>query len=254
MLDAIVIAGSRNDGPLRECSDQAYEAMIRIGDKPMVKYVVEALLESGVIGKIAVAGSRVLTEVFPQPPVEVVEAESRIIDNAVKALAYVDNSRPVLIATCDIPLLTSGVVREFIGLCEGVKGDFLYPIIPMNVVNKRFPGIKRTSVQLKEGAFTGGNMFILNPHVVPRSAAKAQEFVNFRKSPVKLCRLLGLKFVLKLLFSRLSVPELEEKVSEVLGIKVKAVKSMAPEIGIDVDKASDYMIVSRHLTNLRDPA
>jgi len=56
-----------------------------------------------------------------------------------------------------------------------------------------------------------------------------------------------LEFVLKFFLSRLTIPELEKKVSEVLGIKVKAIVTQYPEIGIDVDKPSDYSIVSAYL-------
>lgn len=251
MLDAIVIAGSPNSGPLRECSKEAYEAMIRIGDKPMVRYVVDALFESGLINKVAISGPKELKQEFPEVNVVVADLEGTVIGNARKALELVDTSKPVLIATCDIPLLTAQAVRDFINLSGDKDVDFFYPIVSMEEVNRHFPEIKRTSVKLQEGTYTGGNLFVVNPAAVPRSAAKAQEFVNFRKSPVKLCQLLGLKFVLKLLFSQLTILELEKKVSEVLDINVKAVVTLFPEIGIDVDKPSDFAIVS---TFLRKPA
>ncbi|MFA5880924.1 MAG: nucleotidyltransferase family protein [Eubacteriales bacterium] len=247
MLDAIVIAGSPNSGLLRECSDEAYEALIGIGSKPMIRYVVDALIESQNVNKIAISGPAELKEVFPEDFIEVVEIEGTIIGNAVKALARVDTTHPVLITTCDIPLLTASAVNDFLRLCSDQDIDFFYPIVSMEEVQLHFPGIKRTSAKLQEGTFTGGNLFIVNPAAVPRSAAKAQEFVNFRKSPLKLSRLLGLEFVFKLLFSRLTIPELEKKVSEILGIKVKAVITLYPEIGIDVDKPSDYLIASSYL-------
>ncbi len=247
MFDAIVIAGSPNSGPLRECSNEAYEAMIRIGEKPMIRYVVDALFESKLVNNIAISGPKELKDEFPEETVKVAGLEGTVIGNARKALDLVDTTKPVIIATCDIPLLTAKAVRDFVQLSQEEDVDFFYPIVSMDEVRRQFPEIKRTSVKLEEGTFTGGNLFIVNPEAVPRSAAKAQEFVNFRKSPVKLCQLLGLRFVLKLLFSHLTIPELEKKVSEVLDIKVKAVVTMFPEIGIDVDKPSDYSIVSDYL-------
>ncbi|MHB9093165.1 MAG: nucleotidyltransferase family protein [Eubacteriales bacterium] len=247
MFDAIVIAGSPNSGPLSECSNEAYEAMIRIGEKPMIRYVVDALFESKLVNNIAISGPKELKDEFPEETVKVAGLEGTVIGNARKALDLVDTTKPVIIATCDIPLLTAKAVRDFVQLSQEEDVDFFYPIVSMDEVRRQFPEIKRTSVKLEEGTFTGGNLFIVNPEAVPRSAAKAQEFVNFRKSPVKLCQLLGLRFVLKLLFSHLTIPELEKKVSEVLDIKVKAVVTMFPEIGIDVDKPSDYSIVSDYL-------
>jgi len=247
MFDAIVVAGSDNSGPLRDCSNESYEAMIRIGSKPMVRYVIDALKESGIVHRIVVAGPKELEEFLADDCVTVVQTKYGIIENAVKALEYVDTSAPVLIATCDIPLLTAQAVKNFVDLSLKYDADFFYPIVSMNEVYRRFPEIERTSAKLKEGRFTGGNLFIVNPAVVPRSAEKAREFVNYRKSPVKLCRILGFKFVFKLILNMLSIPELEDKVSEVLGINVKAIITEYPEIGIDVDKPSDYSIVSQYL-------
>ena len=247
MLDAIIIAGGSNSGQLRKCSNEASEAMVRIGPKPMVRYVVDALIESKRINKIVVTGPAELNKIFPEDSIEVAESEGTVVGNAVAAISLLDSAKPVLIATCDIPLLTAEAVNDFIDSCSYEDADFFYTIVPMEEVERHFPGITRTAVKVKEGTFTGGNLFIVNPEAVPRSAAKAQEFVDYRKSPLKLSKLLGLKFVLKFLFGQLAIPELEKKVSELLTIRVKAVISLFPEIGIDVDKPSDYFIVFQHL-------
>ncbi|MDD4238755.1 MAG: hypothetical protein PHT62_09405, partial [Desulfotomaculaceae bacterium] len=56
MLDAVVLAGSSNDGPLRDCSEVRYEALIPIGSKIMVQYVVEALLGCRQVRRVLVVG------------------------------------------------------------------------------------------------------------------------------------------------------------------------------------------------------
>ena len=58
---------------------------------------------------------------------------------------------------------------------------------------------------------------------------------------IGLCRLLGLKFVIKFLLRSLTLKEAEEKVSRLLGgIKGIVVISQHPEVGVDVDKPGDY--------------
>lgn len=246
-MDAIILAGSPNNGPLRGCSDEHYEALIKIDGKPMIRYVVDALLECGEINRIAVSGPAELKDIFHENRLRFSESEGTVIGNTIKALAMVDHTQPVLIATCDIPLLTAKAVEDFVRLSSGGKADFYYPIVSMEGVDRLFPEVKRTSVKLIEGTFTGGNLFIVNPDIILRCAARAQEFINCRKSPLKLSRLLGLKFVFKLLMNRLSIPELEEKVAQLFGISVKAVITTFPEIGIDIDKPSDYEIIAKYL-------
>ncbi len=247
MLKAVVLAGSPNSGPLRECSSESCEAMIRIGAKPMIRYVVEALLESRSIDKIIVAGPVELKNVFPEDSIEVVEATGTVIENLTNGFNRLDHTGRVLIAACDIPLLTAKAVNEFIKMGGDKSVDLYYPIVPMHEIHQRFPEISRTCVKLREGTFTGGNLFLVNPEIIGRCAPLAQKFINYRKSPFHLCRLLGLKFVLKFLVNRLSIPEIEEKISNLLKIKGKAVITGYPEIGIDVDKPSDYSIISCYL-------
>lgn len=250
MYDAVILAGSPNTGPLAECCEENYEALIKIGDKPMVRYVVDALLNSKLVNKIAISGPKELAEYFPEDSVIVVEPEGTVIGNALKAFEVIDAAKPVIISTCDIPLLTGEAVVDFIKLCQATNADFYYPIVSMEEASQKYPGVKRTSAKIKEGKFTGGNIFVLNRGLTSRVTAKAQEFVNLRKSPLQLAKLLGFKFVFKLLFGKLTIPELEAKVSEVLGLKVKAVITLFPEIGIDVDKPSDYSLVSKFLEKL----
>ncbi len=247
MLDAVVLAGSSNSGPLRECSDEASEALIRVGDRPMIRYVVDALLEAKSVNKIVIAGPAKIKDIFPEESVEVVETEGTALENLLRAFKAVDTTRRVLVAACDIPLLTPRAVDDFVRRSREQNIDFFYPIVPMEQIQRRFPGITRTCVKLQEGTFTGGNLFIINPAAVVKCAPLAENFIYYRKSPFHLCRLLGFKFVLKFLVNRLSIPELEKKVSELMGIKGKAVITTFPEIGIDVDKPSDYSIVSAYL-------
>lgn len=247
MLDAVILAGSINSGPLRECSDEHNEAMIKIAHKPMVRYVAEALINSKHIDKIVIVGSEEIKSVFTENNVTVIAPEKSAVQNIAKSLQYVDMSHNVLIATCDIPLLTSKAVDDFISMTiiDGV--DLFYPVVPMHEIHKVFPDIKRTSVALTEGTFTGGNLFVISPKAVGGCVRRVEQFVSFRKSPIKLCRLLGIKFVVKLLLKKLSITEIEAKVSELLGIRGRAVITCYPEIGVDIDKPSDYSIVSAFL-------
>lgn len=247
MLDVVVLAGSVNSGPLRECSEEANEAMIKIGSKPMIRYVVDALIKAQYIRKIVIVGPNELKKLFSEEFVEVIEATGTAVENLIRGLGFVDTSGKVMIATCDIPLLTAKAVDDFIQTRCEPEVDLYYPIVPMELIHSRFPSIKRTCVKLCEGNFTGGNLFIINPSVVADCEGKVQQFIDYRKSPIHLSRILGVKFVIKFLLNRLSIPELEKKVSQVLGIRGKAVVTMYPEIGVDVDKASDYSIVSAYL-------
>lgn len=247
LIDAIVLAGGKCPSLLRECTGEDNEALIKISQKPMVNYVAEALNNSKHIGHIVIVGPEEIKELLPEGNITVVSPEETPLENLIKGLNFVDNSQMVLVATCDIPLLTSEGVDDFILNSIGEGVDFFYPIVPMDRIYRLFPDIKRTSVNLEEGIFTGGNLFLINPMAIGGCMTKVEKFVALRKSPIKLCRILGLRFVFKFILKRLSIPELEGKVSELLGIKGRAVITLYPEVGVDIDKPSDYSIVLAYL-------
>lgn len=247
MVDAVVLAGSRNDGPLKDCSPVRYEALIPIGPKAMVEHVVEALLNTRQIGRVLVIGPVAeLSPLLAGERVSVADSAGGIMENIGAGLTRFSGEKRVLLVTSDIPMLTPQAVDDFLDLCGDMTGDLYYPVISKQVVEKKFPSTRRTYVTLKEGVFTGGNLFLINPTVFKRCVENGQKIINLRKSPLGLCKLLGLGFVIKFLLRSLTIAEAEKKVSQLLGmIKGVVVVSAFPEVGVDVDKPGDLELVLR---------
>ncbi|GBF32838.1 hypothetical protein DCCM_1034 [Desulfocucumis palustris] len=248
MVDAIVLAGSPNTGPLKECSPARYEALISIGGKTMVEYVVEALNSSKKINNIVVVGPRdELAEIMPGY-VTVVPAGNSLLENLMEGLRHLSGTEKVLMATCDIPMITPQAIENFLDLCSGKQADIYYPVISKKDVERIYPCTSRTYVSLKEGRFTGGNLFLFKPEVVEGCMKKGQQLVAARKSPVKMCKLLGTVFLIKFLLRQVSLREAESRVSTVLGVSGAVVISSYPEVGVDVDKPSDLQLATEKLS------
>ena len=249
MPGAVVLAGSPNNGLLKGCSSAPYEALIPIGSKYMVEYVVDALLASPRIEEVVVVGPVApLAQVFSSARVRVVLPGESVLENVQKGLAALAGSGRVLVAAADIPLLTRAAVEDFLYRCRDETVDLYYPVVDQRVIQNRYAGVKRTYVTFREGTFTGGNIFFVNPRIFPSCVPKGERLVEARKNPFLLSRLLGLSFFFKFLTGRLSLREVEEKVSRLLGIKGAAVISSYPEVGVDVDKPVDLELASQILT------
>lgn len=249
MTNAVVLGGGLNEGPLQALSPARYEALIPIGSKVMVEYVVEALLSSRRIEQIVVVGPlQELSPLLRKDRVRLVNVAGGIIENAEKGLDLLPGGERVLLTTADIPLLTADAVDNFLALCGDMSADVYYPIIPKEVVEERFNANRRTYVRLKEGLFTGGNVILLNSKVFKQCMRNGQKIFQKRKSPLGLCRLIGISFVLKYLLRLLGVPDVLKKASELLGVKGEVVISRYPEIGVDVDKPGDLELAKRTLS------
>jgi hypothetical protein len=156
----------------------------------------------------------------------------------------------LLISACDIPFLTPGAIDDFLENC--IPGSHVYyPIVRRAACEQRFPGVKRTYARLREGTFTGGNLFLVQVKVLQPLAEQIERFFLLRKSPLRLAQLLGYgllgRFLLSSLFGTLPLRVLERRVEELAGIRVKAVISNYAEIGTDIDKVGDLMLVNPQL-------
>jgi GTP:adenosylcobinamide-phosphate guanylyltransferase len=243
MYNAVVLAGGSNNRKLRELQDVPYEAMIDIKGRPMVSYVVDALKSSPSIGTVVVVGpSKELKEILSAEGITCIEQGSDLMENLVLALKQVEGEK-VLVVACDIPFLTSIAVEDFLARCLEREADFYYPIVRKEDNEAKFPGVKRTYVKLREGVFTGGNLFLLSPVIFEGKEDFGRRVMALRKNPLKLAKLLGLGFALNFLLKRLSLSEVEKKVWEVFNLKGSAVISPYPEISVDIDRKSDLELI-----------
>jgi molybdopterin-guanine dinucleotide biosynthesis protein A len=248
-IDAVILAGSTNEGRLRNCSGETFEAMVEIENRPMVSYVFDVLKRSPLIHKIVVAGPFAqMNRLFgDEDQVCLAPGGETPIDSLINALEVLKPTGNVLIATCDIPLLSIDSVADFLKRCSKKQADVYYPIIPKEVNDRLYPGMKRTYIRFKDGTFTGGNLFLIDPKIVNQAAPKARVFVENRKSPVALARLVGWKFLIRFILKSVTLRETEEKVSRIFGIKGAVIISPFPEVGIDVDKPSDLDLVKEKI-------
>lgn len=248
MISAVVLGGSLNKGPLRESDQVDYEALLPVGTKVMVEYVVEALLNSQRIEHVVVVGPvKELQPRLSDPKITVTDIAGDVMQNLEAGLRHLPGAERVLIVTSDVPLLTAPVVDSFIELCGDMSGDIYYPVIPKAAVEKRFANTKRTYIKLKEGIFTGGNVFLLNPSIFSKCISNGRKLFELRKSPVGLCRVIGVIFLLKYLLGHLTLEGIREKASSLFGVRGEVVVSQSPEIGLDVDKPGDLMLVRSFL-------
>lgn len=244
MYDAIILAGGTNSKSLSTLNSQPYEALIEIAGRPMVSFVAEALAASSRVDRVFVIGPA--TELakceFP-PTATILEGGRTILDTISIGIAALGHQNRVLIATADIPLLTTAAVDDFLIQCSKVTADLYYPVVGKEVNKRHYPASKRTYARLRDGVFTGGNIFLVNPAIVPQCMKVAAKIIANRKNPWKLACIMGWLFLFRFIIGRLSLKAAESRVSEILGITGAVIQSTYPELGIDVDKESDLELV-----------
>lgn len=245
MLDAIVLAGA---GVIKDSGYTQNKALLTIHGKTMIEYVVEALKRSAYIGRILVIGPREdLLNTLGQSDIEILEPDNSLIDNIVNGINYLGLKRDLLICSSDIPLLTSRSIDDFIERSVSLGADMAYPIVSKSLSEKYYPEMKRTYTRLKDGTFTGGNIFYINPKIFIGSLNMARALFDARKNPLKMARIISISLLVRLVTGTLTIEKAEKRFSKIINAKANAIISDYPELANDIDKQSDLLAASFHL-------
>ena len=240
----IMAGGPTPDSILETGEPEPERAFIDIGGRPMLDWVLDACRGSNICGHILCVGNASrLQETFGLRPEETIEQKKTMLENFIAGIEILKNNDRVMIMTCDIPLISSEAIDDLGRMVGEISADIYYPIIDVRLFDDKFPGGKRTVQKLKEGTFTGGNVFIVEPNEVLANRDKVEAVIRDRKNPAKLVKLFGFVFIVKFLMRKLDLPGLEAKASQILGSKMRGLITPYPEIGFDVDKPEDLEMI-----------
>lgn len=254
VYDAVILAGGRICEELKAAAlyDYDNEAFIMIAGQPMILYVYKALRQSKSIRRIVISGPREeLKRITPEDELLLLAPSGgnavESLSNAVHILQQDGISESILIMPTDIPFISREAIEDFIEQAESLTGDLFYALTRKEINEKKFPGVSRTYVQLKEGVFTGGNLFLMRSEMIEPALDMAVQLTMRRKNPLAMGRLFGLRMVLNYLLKRLSIPMVEKRFYEVMKIRGRGIISDFAEVGVDVDKSSDLELAQKHL-------
>lgn len=247
-MEAVILAGSPNDGALRVHASEPWEALVRVGARTMLERVAGAFLALPV-DRLVIVAARSMVDGLQDGRVVRTPSGRDMLDNVARGLACLQSDAPAFVATSDIPLLTPDSLVGIQRAASERPGYQLYfPIVRKETFDRWVPGARRTFVRMREGVFTTGNVVLAEPEALLRSLGRASELVRLRKHPLKLAGLFGAGFLLRLLTKRLTIADAERRFRSLMGISVAAVEVDDAGIGMDVDKVDDLVQCEAILT------
>ncbi len=252
-MDCTIAAGGRPgpEDPLFPYTGGKPKACIDMGGRTMLERVVDALQASRYIEEIVVVG---LNEddragmTFARP-VSFLPDHGSLVGNGRAGLEWGLSRRPdskeMLFCSSDIPLITGEIVDLYIEGCRPF--DFLgyYTFVKRETMEARFPGSKRTFTKLQGLEVAGGDMILAQTRIVKTNDDLWIALTNARKHAWKLARIVGLRFLLKLLLKRLSVGDIERAAERIIGAPIKIQLSAFAELAMDADKPHQVEMIRR---------
>ena len=254
--NAVVLGGGDPGDPFAAAHGAKVKALIELAGEPLGLHVLRALRESGRVERVAYVGPTT-PEMDALIDERVTDAGSLLanLEAGVRALPGGERAARVLVVTADIPLVTPEQLRDVLDQAAQQSPDagLIYPVVRREACDAAFPGVKRTYVKVRDGTFTGGNLFLLDPRLIGQFLPRLRDVLAARKAPLKLAGIIGPSVLLRLLTGRLDVATLERKVSEILGVEARALITPHAAIGTDIDKDSDLEL-ARQVLGPRSPA
>lgn len=254
-IDAIVLAGGKIEDSLAEFSSAPTKAFIEIAGRPMVEYVIDALKGVSGIDRIALAADKKIVVGSVKARVDLIAAPGSTMIKSLRSAISALEPAPdmILILPCDLPLITSGAIQDFLDRSLEEPVDIAYGFLSEEDSVAKFPDVHHTYVKLNSGRYCGTGLFLMNPDIADSFEELINKASENRKNPLKLAGQLGLPFIVKYILGILPVSETEQRVGELLGgVIARGIQTRYAEAAFNVDAPNELMIARKILEKTND--
>jgi molybdopterin-guanine dinucleotide biosynthesis protein A len=259
-VDALVLAGGINRIRLYQGYSPGYKALLPFGDKPSIRYVLDALEGVPQLGRRVVVGPPELRGTFPHPGTwELLPAGETVMESLFTGLEHLRQSPAVLCTTADLPLLKPVAVTDFLQACARAgwtaRGLF-WSMVPEHAFTGPFIQADKGFNRFRNIAVCHGNLYLLRPEPFFSSplGSRLNRLYLARKSTIRAALVfgphVGLAYLIGVyLLRRLTLERMAAIVSHNLSLEVVPILLERPEIALDVDEPRTYNLVRKLLEN-----
>ena len=251
-MDAIILAGGKSsDDPLSALAGGSLKSMLPIAGKPMVQWLLDAVSGSKLIDTVVLIGIEDASSLSCRKPLICMPDEGTLIGNMQQSSQKLNEIHPqeshVVSFSADIPLATPEIIDHMVAIFQKCEYDIYYSVVERPVMEKRFPGSKRTYIKIKKDEVCGGDLNSFSKKAVLKPDALWQDLIKARKNPLKQAAMIGIDSLLLLVLGLVDLDEVAARVCKRMGITGKVLKVPYAEIGMDVDKPFQFEIVQAEL-------
>ena len=254
-MDAIVLAGGVPglDSTLYPETKGKAKAMLEIGGKYMIQWVLDALDRADTIDSIVIVGCEdKQTEIHSKKIISFKPSTDDIILNfqrgADAVLEHNPSAESVAVVSSDIPLITVDGINWIINSSLAGNDDLYYCVVEQGQMEKRFPESARSYVKLRDMNVCGGDLAVINLELYKSKKDFWRKIFEARKSYLHQARLIGFDILILLLMRRLTFSDTVKRVTHRLDITGQGLICPFPEIAMDIDKPHQLELARRELS------
>jgi len=254
-VDAVLTAGGvpQPGEPLYPYTQGRSKALLEIGGRPMLQWILDALGGAEMIRRVVVIGlgAAETAKLHCAKPIKFFPNQGGMLENVQAGVDHLTSleapSRHVLLVSADIPAITPAIVDWSVTTSLQTDHEAYYSAVRREDMERRFPGCRRSYVYFRDGAFTGGDMNMIATALVSRANPLWMALIAARKNALKQARLIGWDALVLLALRCLTIAQAERLVCQRLKVRARLLISPYAEVGMDIDKPLQYEMVKRAL-------
>ncbi len=251
-MDAIIVAGGipGPDDPLYPLTQGRPKALLDLEGQPMLQWVVNAVEAASRVEHAFVVWAGPESGIRLGPRSTFIPDQGGMIANIQAGLQAVQHRNPAathtLLSSGDIPGITPDMVDWRAQTVEAADADLNYAVVERAVMDRVFPGSRRSFTPLKGIEVCGGDLNGLRVSITSDDALWNKLYAT-RKNALKQASLLGFDLLLLAALRQLTIEDAERRVSRRLGLEARVTICPYAEIGMDIDKPHQLEMVRQHL-------
>lgn len=250
LYNVIILAGG-SGGALADATGVPEKALLKIHGKSMLDRVVDAFHNSAETGKIVVVGSDHLDELECMSKVRKrIPPGLNAVHNLLTAVGYIKTRlykgakghQGYIVSFCDAVFLTEEIITETLRTIRETDADIVLNYVERSTFEKAGLPADRTYIPIGSGEYTGTTIYYVRAFSkVLTSLDKLATMRKNRKDPGGILRVIGCEGE--------DFPAIEQALGRNLDAKVRILTSPHAEMGMDVDKPSDYELARQILSS-----
>jgi hypothetical protein len=254
---ALVLAAARGGprDPLAREGGVSHKAFIDLAGTPMLRRVVEGVIDSGRVGHVIVSieqdamdeAKQVLAGLDERTPIAYTPSHESIGTSVSAVTEAFPDALPMIISTADNGLHTGEIVQSFCDQLDHVTVDGALGLTDARFVLEKYPDGARAFHRFRDGQFSSCNLYAFLSPAAFKGAAVFNGGGQFGKKPKRLIGAFGLFAFLVYKTRLVKVRPFIRFLSRAIGVRTEPVFLPFAEGPIDIDRMSDWKLAERIL-------
>ena len=235
-LDVVILSAGRLTSADAARLGVEVKALARIAGRSLLEIAIDAMRAAKVIDRVIIVGPAEARAAARDADIWLDEHPTGE-DNVLAGITAA-RTRRALLSASDLPFIRASHIDDFMTRFSAAV-DVAYPIYERDEFLTAFPGGRTKFARVGSTEWTGGSVCVVSRDLALRHESMIRRGFQSRKRPAALAALFGWDLFARYCVGRISIADVERRLSTLCGGQAHAVRGADPALAMDCDDAND---------------